>query len=567
MNNHIKQIARFNADKNVLRLKGKYNETSFFEIIAKQRTETTYSAFLKWLLEGNAASSEGLSPLQMLLDILVKRIEEDPTIKAAIPAELKDSIVTRSLSIHGISADVEKPVASLAREIAEGNDVCSSGDMMKIAAKSADCVDIFLQCEVSAKGLKTRPMQFFIENKPDFCEEKIKYVLGTGVEAYDNASRTERYYMATRRDDMYQWYVCLTPQPVIPKRHYSKENEPEDPHFIHMTYQDILDGIIVPLLASSSLSSRTRFFLEEFRNQLTFPSQSGASVLPGIAIGNDRSEELTPVWKEYEDLITDAALAASERTFWKINDKWYDQQPRLDLALALQEVGEPKAKDFLTRDDEGRLTVVEGVRYKDMTDLAQKNGIMTEIADKDFGDSRELLSAFWDRNKRFLTALLCGIEDKENVFALVQELSKRDSTKYMVYYDGKPLVSKPATGGITAWVIVALWCKLYVQSGTTPGIEDLRKAFPRTFNPYYEQGKWFKNLFYPKSACVYDGENGDGSEVTSHWDIDLSGKYDFATVDGPVVFLKKWRKPDLEHFVDKALEMPIFGGKLNVVPE
>ncbi|MBR1433850.1 MAG: hypothetical protein IJ584_01910, partial [Bacteroidales bacterium] len=221
----------------------------------------------------------------------------------------------------------------------------------------------------------------------------------------------------------------------------------------------------------------------------------------------------------------------------------------------------------LTRDDEGRLTMVEGVRYKDMTDLAQKNGIMTELADKDFGDSRELLSAFWDRNNRFLTALLCGIEDKENVFPLVQELSKRDSTKYMVYYDGKPLVSKPATKGITAWVIVALWNKLYSQSGETPDIGDLRKAFPRTFNPYYEQGKWFKHLFYPKSACVYDGENGDGSEVAGHWDIDLSGRYDIATADGPVVFLKKWRKSDLEQFVDKALEIPIFGGKLNVVAE
>ena len=95
----------------------------------------------------------------------------------------------------------------------------------------------------------------------------------------------------------------------------------------------------------------------------------------------------------------------------------------------------------------------------------------------------------------------------------------------------------------------------------------LRKAFPRTCNPYYEQGKWYKYLFYPKASCVYDGEKGDGSVPTSRWDIDFKGKYDIQTDEGPIVFLKMWRKDALEQFIEKAQAMELFRGKLSVIPE
>ena len=90
---YIRKIIRFNADKNVIRIKEKYNEASFFEIIAKERSETTYSAFLKWVLQGDVTGSGDLSPLLMLLDILVKRTEEYPSLNAAVPVDLKNSIL------------------------------------------------------------------------------------------------------------------------------------------------------------------------------------------------------------------------------------------------------------------------------------------------------------------------------------------------------------------------------------------------------------------------------------------------------------------------------------------
>ena len=561
---YIKQIIRFNADKAVIRLKEKYNETSFFEIIAKERSETTYSAFLKWLLQGGAIGTEELSPLMMLLDILVKKTEDHPCKETEVSSELKNSILTRSLVLSNVMATVEKTVGSLANEINSDNNKCTAEELHKIAAKSVDRIDIFLQCDASSGDMKSQPMQIILENKIDSREGKEKRKgksnNNTGVFLYDKkASQTERYYMATQRNDIYQWYVYLTPDAV--------DEGPADQHFIHITYQDIVDGIIAPLLASTSLSSRSRFFLEEFRNQLTYPSLNGTSVQPSIAISNEQMGELTGIWREYKDLITDAALAASETTFWKVGEKWYNKQPRLELALILQDHNIPEAANFLTTDQKGEIKVAKNTRFSDMAKVAEAHDIKTLTSEKDFGQSQELLAAFWDKNRRFLTALLSGIEESDNVLALTQEVAKRDTTRYTVFYDGQKLFPEAMTKGKTAWVIITQWAQLYKESGKKLDLGTLRTTFPRKCNPYYEQGKWYKHLFYPKNCCVYDGEKGDRSAPTSHWDIDFNGKYDIQTEEGPVTFLKMWRKDALESFIEKATAMSIFQGKLSVISE
>ena len=143
----------------------------------------------------------------MLLDILVKRTEDYPCPETSVSPDLKNGILTRTLALNNITAAVEKSVGSLTCEIAGGNAVCSSDQLNGIAAKSSDRIDILLQCEVSAEGLKSKPMQVIIENKIDSKEGRKKSNGKTGVDIYDRASQTKRYYMATQRDDVYQWYV------------------------------------------------------------------------------------------------------------------------------------------------------------------------------------------------------------------------------------------------------------------------------------------------------------------------------------------------------------------------
>ncbi len=567
-NSYLSDIIAFNSDKCVVSLREKFNKASFFEIISKERSETTYSAFLKWLFSGNSADTDNCSPLAFLLDVLVLRSEEQKGFIQTIlnNADVKRCIVTRKLSIESIKVDTEKPVSVLAQGIVNGiskyKGELENNEMEKIAAKCKDSIDLFIECGINAPEITAKKLQIIIENKIDSIEGGKKEKKTTGIPYYDDATQTTRYYLGTKFSsivdsrsfdglDTLQLYVYLTP------------NEPSadagiDKHYIQISYQDIVDGILLPMLSSSSLSSRNRFFLEEFLNQLMYPSIDGKVMHPSIAIGKEHSQELLDIWKKYQSLLADAAIAAAETNLWKIGDTYYDHQPK-DEVLSLLVKNEVQHKKIVNGQWKKR------THFSEIQEIAKDNGIEVVAVSLDVDETcQDLLSSFWDENRRLLTAIINGMDYKERikVEALLKEVSKRDTTKYNVYFEDKILNNKPLGKAETVLCIVKKWVGL--NNAVT--LQDLRKTFPLSYNPYYANGKWYKDLFYAKNECVYDGEKGDGSKPTSNWDIDFNGKYDIETADGPVVLLKMWRKDGLEHFIKKVEDAKLFHtGTLNVV--
>ena len=65
--NYLEQIIKFNSDKDIIALREKYKEPTFFEIISKQRSETTYSSFLKWMFQSSNTDLNSVSPILLLL--------------------------------------------------------------------------------------------------------------------------------------------------------------------------------------------------------------------------------------------------------------------------------------------------------------------------------------------------------------------------------------------------------------------------------------------------------------------------------------------------------------------
>lgn len=572
---YLSQIIAFNSDKDVVALREKINRPSFFEIISKARSETTYSAFLKWLFQENSLDNNLCGPVAYLLDVLVRRSEEQKGFVNTIldNLEVKKCIVTRKLSLKSIKVETEKPISVLAQgilnRIPKYTGVLDDDKMEKIAAKSQDCVDLFIECGVDAKDVTAKTLQIIIENKIDSPEGGKKANNTTGVSEYDNASQTTRYYLGTKYStfvadfespksvdgkDTLQLYVYLTP------------NEPSsdksiDNHYIQISYQDIVDGILLPMLSSSSLSSRNRFFIEEFLNQLVYPNLDGAIMYPSIAIGKEHSKELSGIWNKYQPLLTDCAIAAAESNLWKVGDTYYDHQPRAEvLALLLEK------KVDADSIENGQWK--KNTRFSKIQEVA-KSFLGIEVSEVSLSvdeSCQQLLSSFWDENRRLLTAVINGMDEREHVKvkALLTEVSKRDTTKYNVYYNDKLLNRNPLCKAETALCIVKKWISLQNKDVT---LDDLREKFPRSYNPYYANGKWYQHLFYAKNACVYDGEKGDGSTPTSCWDVDFNGKYNLQTKDGEVVFLKMWRKDGLEHLIKKVEEAKLFPeGALNIVP-
>ena len=179
-NDYLKQIIAFNGDKNIISLREKFNQPSFFEIISKERSETTYSAFLKWLFQEYSLNKSISNPLSLLLDVLIRRCEEQKGYVDSILCNttIKRCIVTRNLTIQPIIVETEKSVSSLAQKINYPSKlgVVSYRDLAKIAAKSKDKIDLFIECEIESddKDITANRIQIIIENKIDSGEGGIK---------------------------------------------------------------------------------------------------------------------------------------------------------------------------------------------------------------------------------------------------------------------------------------------------------------------------------------------------------------------------------------------------------
>ena len=173
---YLKQIITFNSDKDIITLRERFNQPSFFEMISRERSETTYSAFLRWLFQ-DSQDGQTSNPLTLLLDLLVRRCEEQKDyVKSVLTNEyVKRSVVTRGITVKNVRATTEKSVSSLTQEIILNarrsirTGIIPDSDLTKIAAKSQDRMDLFIECDIESdnKAVIAKSLQIIVENKID----------------------------------------------------------------------------------------------------------------------------------------------------------------------------------------------------------------------------------------------------------------------------------------------------------------------------------------------------------------------------------------------------------------
>ena len=614
-NEYLNQIIHFNGDKDLLMMREKYNDPSFFEIISKERSETTFSSFLKWLFSINV-SLDSASPVMMLLDILVRRSNEQQGSTVLIPENLKTWIVSRKIKMQSLYVETEQSVSSLARNVfdalCENNkDEYKKGyetgwidypdfvNALQIASNSQDRIDLFIDCDIVDISGDNKKLQIIIENKIDSKEGGAKkYKENTRLpKEYLDASQTTRYYLGTHRTDktagdVYQLYVYLTPLPSAQLddfHHLEEEHSAElrdNEHFIQINYQDILDGIIVPLLHSPSLSSRSRFFLEEFKNELTYPNVEATGGTSFIAVSEDASAKISSKWEEYKTLITDSAIVAVQEPVWCFAGTYYNYQPKGELLahmISRNMYSQLQQKGWVSdKQDKKYNKTIEGSSvyyssrawFSSIEQFAQQENIGIHQVNLSDANTKDLLLSFWEENKLFLSALMHSLkpDDKKEIQCILDSLSKRDTSKYMVYYNDRPVCNLPLNNAHTVWCIANLWVKLQER---TVSLEELNKVFPRRISHYYDSGKWYQHLFVEKGNCTFDGENGNKQKIPDDcWDIDRGGKYDILLTYPAMSFppkyatlLKMWRRDDTEAFIKYAMSKAEFKDKLSVIKE
>lgn len=515
---YVSKIIEFNNDPEIIALREKYSEPTFFEVISKDRSETVYSSFLKWLFQDCTNGRGAVSPIMQLLNILVKRIHDEKK-DELIDSKVQHAILSGAVKIKDIKVETELSISEYHERLNEENGTLEYQNLNRGKKDSKNRLDIFIDCNVEIP-------------KVDKGYSRLQVIIENKIDSSHGDKQTTRYYENTKRteDNIIQLYVYLTPEEL--KDDVRKDiNE----HYIHIIYKDILDNIIIPQLSSTSISSRSRFFLEEFKTQLSFPNPETGQ--KSIATSMESIALFTGIYKKFHTLIRDSAIAYTGLSF---------------------KIEENKLK------------------------VTKKKEAVIKIEGHD-----ELIS-FWEKNDKLLLSIMNGMSEREEVAALIQQVSKRPKSKYKIYNGDKLLNDneKEAGNAIAAKILIQVWIDM--QKSVT--LNDLRNRFTREVNSYYNQ--WhpnlFRYLFYeykpkatgtkhdtPENGYVYDQQDPKTIVTKENtWDIDFgpeienkhiiylngSENKENAKLEHKVIMLKMWQKSAVEELVKYVLENQLIPG-------
>ena len=452
------KIDEFNKNTSIIEYRERCYEPSFFEIISKERSETTYSSFLKWLFKECSTSVSEISPILLLLDILVKKGGKGFEGKK----DLQISVLSRTLQVNTIAAYIEQSVAKLSKEASELENDALQKDKASFEQHCKDKIDLFIRCQVEIDGVN-KELQIIIENKIDSNEGVAKQDSNIPL-VYSSASQTKRYYIGTKiknSTSLYQLYVYLTPDWT--------NSEGIDENFIHVNYQEILNSVIEPLLSSSSLSDRNRFFLEEFKNQLLFPSLEDKKNLP-IATPPGFKD----IWEGFGTLIINSIIASSDKSFYKFEDKYYQDYPTNDFAASLKQ----NSQEFVSHCQK-----VNNPKKSTLEKFANKSGLpkpeLVIIDEKVKG----LLIAFGDHNRTLLSAIIRGVVKNDSSLEVFRkEIDKRDTTKYTLLYNGQIIGSHLSKRKVVMESFKTLGTDLEQTDSTNRPIYIPKESFEYSYN-------------------------------------------------------------------------------------
>lgn len=251
-----KLIISHNKDAQNRKMVAFYDRKSTMEKMGIARSETAHSAFLANLLKSDNGLGLEESTIMWLLHILIER-EDNATAYSTspIPTDVKAAVLSQTLKYDIEEITTEKVIDDVAHSYfaAHYNN-----------KKCDDRLDIYIKLKVN--GLSVKYLEIVIENKVLQDENGPKSKNSSG---YDSLFQTQRYYTAcsyNKSSDTAQLFVFLTPDEV------EEETKAKDKHFIQISYQDVLDTIIIPQLDNNMLTSNERQELENYVDALNLPT-------------------------------------------------------------------------------------------------------------------------------------------------------------------------------------------------------------------------------------------------------------------------------------------------------
>ena len=248
-------IRAFENDADLRELMNLYFYKTVPEIFGISRSELAHSSFLAWLFDPSV-NEFGAEPLRLLFELCG---QNSPEVITNCKVETERSVKVRN---------------------------------------QRGRVDVFIECDVVSQGKKEHVM-FIIENKVFSCEHRSQ------TEIY------HKYFEKAEFKAYTKYYIFLTP-PFLDK-------DADCNHFIHLTYQQLLDHILTPLQKQCDVPHRTSLLLDEYIKSLTVPMDllidcDGTQTLKStiLAISMDEKNLLRAFWDKHKKLVLAAINALSE---------------------------------------------------------------------------------------------------------------------------------------------------------------------------------------------------------------------------------------------------------------
>ena len=308
MEKAVELIHQFTNDPYVQRIKERDKTTSMMEIVGVHRKEDRHSDFFKWLFDSSSDHQLGTLPADKLIKLIANLGYQQKKQNACNNCTLcypHNNTLSLDELLHFLTASNTIVSSKAEREVSNVN----------------GRPDIVLELEANNEPKRIRVV---FENKVNAPETIDK----------DGIGQTKRYYQeySQKNDGFKNVYIY---------NRCDKSQLPQCEQFICITYQDIVDNIIEPLLQLPDLNPRTEFILNDYILTLEKPANVEKQMDKIImAIGTDTKRLLKEFLENNLDIIATAIeVAAGEQGSDSEN-----RQVILELKEAVQKYKNVKSK-------------------------------------------------------------------------------------------------------------------------------------------------------------------------------------------------------------------------------
>lgn len=470
-----KQIVDLYNNQNYQALSAFYNRTTVLNIFGIERSENRHSAFLRWLIDSRSTHGLGYEPIKKLLRLyaLVMPQNED------VPLQNLLLVGDYDLSFS------DYPTT----EISIDRSVTKKGRF-----------DLWARMELTDRQNNRLRATLVVENKI-YSKEGV-----------DQTLDYNKYLSCHLAEEEFPIEIFLT---------QTGANEPDCQSFKHITYQQLLQTVLEPLLNMVVETSSKNIISDYIRNL-------------GKPATGDNGKDFT-------------VLATSEKEISRLKDLYNKFQPLFWPALVA-----------------GNLEQVQKSLKKDnalpLVSLLGNSGLISNVPSKasvkeckemlNQMESRELLESLWNDNEDLFTAMFPYIPQQTWPIDLerIKKASHRDNSKYSVTANGKSYGQRLSKSRAALAVFRA-----FIECHPALTLEQLRDVFKGDLNTYYSM-RLFKHLFYPASKVdpLFDVEGKmKGRSGDIRWDFFFSNE-DLLSIDQgrqKVMAVKMWRKEAFDNLV------------------